>query len=162
MSNEYFQELSDAEYGKLKDAIALITVLIAGADGTIQKNELDWAAKVTKIRSYNMSEDLKEFYKEVGIQYADQLNEFFDSFPSTVEDRTRLISERISQLDPILAKLHPKVGARLYKSYLSFAKHVAKASGGFLGFFSINKQEAKLIGLPMLTPIFFKSDEEEE
>lgn len=161
MVNEYFQELSVSEYGKLKDAIALITVLIAGADGQVRQNELDWAAKVTKIRSYNMSEDLRSFYKEVGMTYAEKLDDYFESFPNSVDERTRLISERLSQLNPILAKLDPKVAARLYKSYLSFAKHVAKASGGFFGFFNINKEEAKLIGLPMLTPIVFDSDEEE-
>ncbi len=161
MNNEYFQELTDSEYQKLKDAIALITVLITGADGQVRQNELDWAAKVTKIRSYNMSEDLKAFYKEVGIHYSAQLDQYFESFPGSIEERTRLISERLAQLNPILAKLHPRVGARLYKSFLSFAKHVAKASGGFLGFFNINKEEAKLIGLPMLKPIHFADEEEE-
>lgn len=161
MTNEYFQELTESEYEKLKDAISLITVLIAGADGEFRQNELEWAAKVTKIRGYNMSKDLKTFYKEVGVHYAEKLDEYFNTFPETPEDRTRLISDRLSQLNPILAKLHPRVGSRLYRSYLSFAKHVAKASGGFLGFFNINKEEAKLIGLPMLTPVIFDDEEEE-
>lgn len=161
MMNEYFQDLNFEEYAKLKDAIALITVLIAGADGKVRQNELEWAAKVTQIRSYNMSEDLRGFYREVGLTYADKLENYFNSFPQSIEDRTRLISERLSHLNPILAKLDPKVASRLYKSYISFAKHVAKASGGFMGFFNINKEEAKLIGLPMLTPIKFTDEEEE-
>jgi len=161
MSNEYFQELSEAEYLKLIGAIPLITVLIAGADGEVRKNELEWAAKVTKIRGYKMTKDLAIFYKEVGLNYAEKLEECFKTFPETSSDSTRLISDRLSQLNPILAKLHPKTGAKLYRSYLSFAKHVAKASGGFLGFFTINSNEAKLIGVPMLNPVIWEDEEEE-
>lgn len=160
--NEYFQPLTEAEYAKLKDAVPLITVLIAGADGKIGQNELEWAEKVTKIRSYNMAEDMKSFYKEVGTDYTTKLDDYLKSFPENTEDRTRLISERLSQLNPILAKLDPKTGARIYKSLTSFAKHVAKASGGILGFFNINKHEAKLIGLPMIQPIISLNEEEEE
>ncbi len=159
---EQFNTLKEEEFEKLKDAVPLITVLIAGADGNIEKDQLEWANKVTKIRSYNMKAEMKAFYLEVGKTFAQKLQYYIDAFPSNVDDRTKLISDRLSHLNDILAKLEPEVGAKFYKSFTSFAEHVAKASGGFLGFFNINREEAKLIGLPMIHPIVSTADEEEE
>lgn len=161
MMNENFQILTTAEYNKLKDAIALITILIAGADGDVRQDELAWASKVTKIRSYHMKEDMKDFYKEVGLNYSDKLDMYFETLPASVEERTKLISDSLSELNPILEKLDIKVASRLYNSYLSFAEHVAKASGGFLGFFNINNEEVKFIKLPMIHSFLSQENEEE-
>jgi len=158
---DQFQSLTEEEFEKLKDAVPLITVLIAGADGEIHNDQLEWANKVTKIRSYNMKDEMKAFYLEVGKTFSDRLQYYIDAFPTNVDDRNKIISDRLSQLNEILAKLEPEVGAKFYKNFTSFAEHVAKASGGFLGFFAINKEEAKLIGLPMIYPIINASEEEE-
>jgi hypothetical protein len=134
-------------------------VLIAGADGKFDQKELDWAEKVANIRSYKMSEDLIGFYQEVGVDFSDKLVEYIGAFPTNVHDRTHIISDRLAGLNDILAKLDPRVGANMYKSLKSFAKHIASAHGGFLGFFTIGAEETKLIELEMLTPIEY--DEEE-
>ena len=154
---EYFKVLSPEEFDQLKDAISLITVYIAGADGDIDDDEIQWAEKVTNIRSYNLPEGLKGFYQEVGTEFADKLDQLKTSL-STVEARNEAAETRLSALNPILAKLSPKLGAELYKSYKSFAKHVAKASGGFFGFFSIGPKEAALLDLEMITPIEYDED----
>lgn len=156
---EYFKVLSDAEFDKLKDAISLITVYIAGADGEIDEDETKWAEKVTKIRSYNLPEKLASFYEEVGVDFHDRLENYMSSL-SDLETRNSTVEKALTDLNPILAKLPTKLGAELYSSYISFAKHVAKASGGFLGFFSIGPKEAALLDLEMITPIIW--DEEEE
>lgn len=150
---EYFESLQDSDYQKLKDAVALITVLISGADGDYDKEEISWAEKVTKIRSYKMSDDLIGFYQEVGKDFSEKLDGYIKDFPKDAHKRTDLISERLELLNPILAKLDPHVAYHLYKSYRSFAEHVAKASGGFLGFFSVSAEEGDLMKLPMLNEI---------
>lgn len=150
---EYFSSISDKDFSKLKDAIPLITLLIGGADGKLDSDEIAWAEKVTKIRSYKMSEDLIGFYQEVGADFSDKLAQYLNDFPSNVEDRNKLIAERLMELNPIIGSLDPKVAYHLYKSYTSFAKHVAKASGGIFGFFSIGPHEGELIDLPMLTKV---------
>jgi len=158
---EYFKALSDAEYERLKDSIALITVYIAGADGSIENDELVWADKVTKIRAYNLPEGLKGFYKEVGIEFQDKVDHFMNTLPKEVEQRNVVAEEELAKLNPILAKLNPKLGSRLYNSLLSFAKHVAKASGGLFGFFSIGPKEMKLLDLDMIEPIEYDEEEGE-
>jgi hypothetical protein len=156
----YFEMLDEAEYQQLKDALALITIYIAGADGSIEKEEMEWAEKVTEIRSYKMSEDLLGFYQELNADFHEKVNAYLRKLPGTTEARNTEIEARLASLNPIMAKLDVKVGAHLYKSYTSFAKHVAKATGGFLGFFSISPKEKALLGLTMITPII--SDDEEE
>ncbi len=159
---DQFNKLSAEELEKLLDAVPMIAVLIAGADGDIEDAELDWSKKVAHIRSYKMKADLQSFYEEVDKNYETKLNHFLSVLPAGTKERTRVISEKLSEINPILAKLDTEVGAKLYKSFLSFAEHIAKASGGIMGFFSINKAEAALIGLPMINPIIFESEEEEE
>ena len=143
------------------DAIPVITLLIAGADGVIDDDELEQSKKITKIRGFSGHEALQEFYDKVGEDYADRFDRWLKVIPKDTAERTEHLSSRIAQLNPILAKLDVVWGARMYDSYTSFAKHVAKASGGFWGFGSINKEEEALIGLPMLTPIVLPEEDEQ-
>lgn len=158
---EHFKVVSDSEFDQLKDAISLITVYIAGADGKIDENETEWAEKVTNIRSYSLPEGLKEFYEEVGVDFQTRLEHHMSTL-SDITVRNNTVAEKLTALNPILAKLPTKLGAALYSSYISFAKHVAKASGGFLGFFSIGPKEAALLDLEMITPIIWEEEEEEQ
>ena len=145
--------LTDDERQELFDAVPIITILIAGADGHIDPKELEWSEKLTKIRGYTGSQSLQEFYDKVGENYSDRLLRWQEVLPNETEERNADISARLTNLNPILAKLETELGAEFYKSFTSFAEHVAKASGGFLGFGSISSEEAALINLPMLTPI---------
>ena len=156
------EHLSQTEIEQLVDAVPLITILIGGADGKLDKDEKDWARKITEIRTYNSSDDLNEFYKLVGESYTKKVDSFLESFPNQIEDRTNLISEKLADLNEIMSKLDNTFGSELYESYKSFAEHVAKASGGFLRFFNVSNEEKKLIDLPMLTPIVPDSEEAEE
>ena len=151
---EGFGKLNDTQFQKTKDAIAWITILIAGADGEIDKEEKEWAAKVTKIRGYQYPTSLlMKFYEEVGAEYSNKLEDLLANAPKDSKERTDFSSKEIEQLNDILPHLDGNLGHHLSKSYKSFAKHVAKASGGFLGFMSIGSEEHKLVDLPMLNAI---------
>ena len=154
-----FSTLSTEEYDRLKDAIPLITILIAGADGKIDDKETSWAKKVTDIRSYSLPEQYRAYYLEIGETFSDRLNTLISTLPSGVEERSEAITAMLLPINATMEKLHPKVAADMYKEFVSFAKHVARASGGFLKFWSISAEEKRWIGLPMLKP--FIHDEEE-
>jgi hypothetical protein len=152
--NSIFSGLSKAEYQQLKDAFALITVYIAGSDGTIDSEETAWAEKVTDIRSYKMTDDLKEFYHGVHEEFENKVGHMITNMPkSNPSERNNMIAKQLEGLNPILAKLPIKTGAKLYSGLVSFATHVAKSTGGLFGFFSISAAEKELLGLKMLTPI---------
>ncbi len=150
---EYFKVIKESELNKLEDAIALITVYIAGADGDIDLEELEWAEKITKIRTYSTPDSLKGFYKEITPTYHDKVENLINQLKGDTAERNKYIADQLSELNPILAKLDTKLGAELTKSYRTFATHVAKASGGFLGFFSIGPKEAQLLDLDMIDTI---------
>ena len=156
---EHFKVLNDEEYKSLSDAISLITLLIAGADGDVVKEEVNWASKIAKIRSYSLPEQLNEFYKDVGLDFTERLDHYKHLTSSAVTVRMGEVEDKLAKINPIMAKLNPVLGATLYESYKSFAKHVAKSSGGFLGFFAVGPEEEKWIGLPMLTPIELPEEE---
>jgi len=155
-----FGNLSETQFQIAKDSISWITILIAGADGSIEQEETDWAAKVTKIRGYANPNELTEFYDEVGREFSNKLNHFMEHMPKDLSERQALLTRKIEQLNKVLPLLEDNMGHYLLNSYRSFAKHVAKATGGFLGFFSINSEEAQLIDLPMLEDIPFEEEEE--
>ncbi|HQV67800.1 MAG TPA: hypothetical protein PLC27_11865 [Saprospiraceae bacterium] len=159
---EYFNKLNNEEKVQLLDALPLITVLIAGADGTFEPKELEWAEKITHIRSYKLKKEMKAFYQEVDAGFIEKVQYYMEALPAGVEARTSLITERLAALNPVLAKMKPFYAYKLYQGFLSFASHVAKSSGGIMGFFTINPAEAKLVKLPMLTPILYTPNGEEE
>lgn len=157
-----FNNIIENEYDKLKDAIALITVLVAGADGKIDKDEKEWATKLTDIRSYSNAEELQPYYEDVGMDFEPKLSAFIDSLPSDTNERTKVITAKLALLNPIMAKLENQIGASLYKSYVSFAEHVAKASGGFFRFGTVSKEESNVMNLNMIDPIHYEEPQEEE
>ena len=158
---EGFERVSEEQFIILKDAIAWITALIAGADGDIDKEETEWAEKLTKIRSYANPNELTPFYQEVGLDFHDRLHHVLDTLPMGKKEREDILTSKLSQVNDAIKPLDNDLAYELYSSYLSFAKHVAKHNGGFLGFLSIDKDEEHLMHLNMIDPIILDSEEEE-
>lgn len=155
-----FEDLTDQQFDTLKKAVSWITILIAGADGNIDQDEKEWAKKITQIRSYSLPGDLHNFYQEVGKDFSAQLDALVAELPGDVKQRNQILTERLKTVNPVLQSWKDELAEELYKSFKSFAKHVAKSSGGFLGMMSISPEERKLIDLPMIDKVVF-SDEEE-
>ncbi len=147
------KNLSPEEQHSMLEAIPLITILVAGADGTIHEEELAQGEKITKIRSYDYHAQLKPYFQKVGENYTERLQQLIQELPDNTEVRQEEISQRLRQLNTILPKLDHGYAKLFYESLLTFARHVAKASGGVLGMMTINAKEHKVIRLPMLDPV---------
>ena len=148
-----FENISAEDLQILENAVPQIALLVAGADGQVDKEETDWAVKLTHIRTYSGDKDVQDFYKEVEANFNIKLNDLMkNASKDTTKRQLGLIAE-LSKVNPILAKLDPTVAYHVYHSYVTFAKSVAKAGGGFLGFGSISSAEERVMGLPMITPI---------
>ncbi|MFK7774839.1 MAG: hypothetical protein AB8F94_22050 [Saprospiraceae bacterium] len=159
---QHFDNLTEQEVSKMLNAIPLIAILIAGADDKIDYNEKKWAVKLANIRTFSNPDELHDYYSKIGVDFSDRLNQFIDELPSNTASRQQNISERLAELNSVFPKLDPHFGAKLYDSCVSFAKHVANASGGFLGFGRVSKAESEWMTLPMLEPILLPEEEEEE
>ncbi|MCF8237077.1 MAG: hypothetical protein K9I85_02895 [Saprospiraceae bacterium] len=160
MKQKLQEQLNQEEFNKLVAALSRVTILIAGSDGQFDEQEKEWAEKLTHIRSYNHPPALEGLYETADPVFSDQLAAMSKAYPEDLEQRNRQIQSDLAELNPILAKLDPKTGRAIYKSLKSFAKHIARSSGGFLGFGSISASEAKWIELPMINPIEDESEEE--
>ncbi len=145
----------------MKEAIPLITILVAGADGNIDSDERDWAEKVTNIRSYSLPEEYRGYYEEIARDFIEHLDRTILDLPAIVSERQLEISRRMTPLNHILGKLHGKVAAELYDEWRSFGKHVAHASGGFLKFWSVSAEEKKWMALPMLQEFTWDPESDE-
>ena len=156
---EQFKKLEQSEINHLLDAIPLITILVAGADGHIEIKETDWAKKIASIRSYASDLLLRDYYKSVDEVFDTRMSEYIQVLSNDVHERTKEIADRLTKLNDILPKIDQTYAAYLYKSFVSFAEHIAKAAGGFLSFFSISAEEKKLIKLGMLNPIEMPEEE---
>lgn len=150
---KYFEHLSAEEIQTLTDAPVLITILVGGADGNLDQAELDWANHLTEIRGYSHNESLRGYYDLVHVNFPEKINAALAALPAEQADREAAISERLSAINDILPKVDPSVAYRFYSSMLSFAGHIAKASGGFMRFMSVSGAEANWLSLSMLNPV---------
>lgn len=159
---DIFSGITADQYEQLKEALSLITILIAGADGKIDEQELNWAEKLTGIRTYAKPEELNAYYLDVEDGFEDRLSNLLSALPSDLAEREVEISQRLGGLNKVLSCLSNPVAFQLYDSFTSFARHIAKASGGFLRFGSISSAEKEWINLPMIDPIILEIPDEEE
>lgn len=155
-------KLTPHEQDQLREALPLIAVLIGKADNNLDLKEQALAKKVAHIRTFSSSDYLKDFYETVEETFDKTLADLEKELPAEAEARNKLISDRLGLLNPVLAQFHPKIGAELYRGFVRYAQEVAKASGGFLGFVSINPAEAKWVDLPMLVTIVHEDESTEE
>ena len=156
-----FEALTSDEKELMFDAIPLITLLIAFADGEMDDKERSWSEKITEIRSYSSHETLIEYYEVVGRNYQEKLDQMLSDLPDDNEKRMKEISNKLSGLNEILPKIDQVFAWRFYESLLTFASHVAKASGGFLGWSSVSKAEEEVIGLDMINPVVLEEEPED-
>ena len=137
----------------LYDAIPYVTLLVAGADGIIEDAELEKGEKVAHIRTFHFHQEWQEYYKKVDEHLHERLLELIRILPRQAQQRQEAISKELSKLNSILPLLEPKHAKHFYDGLLSFARHVAKASGGIVGWMSIGPKEAKVADLPMIEPV---------
>lgn len=148
-----FKNLNPAEVQDMYDAIALITILIAGADDEMDEVELAEAQRLADIRSFNNLGHIIAYYEHVQQNLAERINQLSQELSANVTARQAELRERLGRLNGILAKLPLPFGYLYYKDFLSFAHHVAEAHGGFLRYMTIGPKEAKVVDLPMIDPV---------
>lgn len=145
-----FKNLSEEEITALLDAPALIAVLIAGADNKIDEKEIDYSSKIAHFRAGNNDSVLQGYYAEVDKFISDAIAQQINTLPKELIDRQHILTEELTKINEILPKLDKDFASELYKSWLSFAESVAKASGGLWGYASVTPEEERLLGLSMI------------
>lgn len=155
-----FSPLTPEEQELMFEAIPLITVLVAGADGNIDERERHWSKKLANIRSWDRNNRLKAYYEQVDQHLARRVAELEQSLPSDIGAREAEISRRLEPLNDILSKMEQPFPYLYYRSFCTYAKSIAEASGGFIRYFTVGPEQDRVIDLPMLKPIHRPDNEE--
>ena len=145
-----FQNLSEEEIELMLQVPLLVTILIAGADGNIDKSEVSEAISIAKGKRTRARKELQQFYSEVAQDFEDKLKAMIHNMPSDQNKRAEDITAQLSKVNDILPRLEKSYATKFYESTKDLAKKIAEASGGILGYMSIGYEESKLINLDML------------
>lgn len=145
-----FKNLSEEECDLMYKVPALVTVLIAGADSDIDSNEIKEAISLTHLKKVTSREILAEYYEQVRGVFDQQLSEIISQFPDNTELRQHFIVQELEKVNELLQRTEFKFSVQLYASTVDFAKKIAEASGGVLGFMPVGYEESKWVSLPMI------------
>jgi hypothetical protein len=145
-----FSRLSGTEVELLLKAPILTSILIAGADGNIDRKEINQAIQVAQQNSKKSKARLMEFYQFVGEDFEDKLKVVIQSYPHNAEQRNAMIVQELAQLNNVFPKVEAAFAKALYSSMKDIARKIAESSGGLLGIKSVGQEEAQYVNLPMI------------
>ena len=144
-----FRGLEDTEIELLLKAPILVCILIAGADGTIDKKEVKEAITIAG-QLKNSTGVLSGYLRESAEDFEDKLKIVVQAYPYMADKRTPIIVEELKQLNKLWPRLGAEFSIALYTMLLKLADKIANSSGGLLGIRSVDEDEAKFINLPMI------------
>jgi hypothetical protein len=159
---DIFRKLSQEEIEVLTAAPALVTILVGAADGKLDGEERSWSEKLVRARSYAGQAALQDYYRAIAEGFWVKIQHEMSILPTDTDERSAVLSDRLGQLNPILAKLDHDLAYGLYKGLFGLAAETAKASGGFLRMGSVSSDEHEWVKLPMITPIKAPEGHEED
>jgi len=145
-----FDRLSHGEQEFMYKAPVLVAILIAGADGEIDRDEIQEGMAHAKMKQKMASQGMMELYREISEDFEDKLKIVLQSYPVEVSQRNALIVEELSQLNTVFPKIDRDLAKQYYQSICDLAMKVAKSSGGLLGMNSVGAAEARYVKLPMV------------
>ena len=128
----------------------LVCILIAGADGKIDKKEINEAMKFAEKKHRRSLSSVSILFKEIAMDFEDKFKILIQSYPYEATQRNPLIVEELVGINQIWRKVDSSFAHEYYKTLLSIAEHIAASSGGVLGYNSIGSEEAHYLKLSMI------------
>ena len=145
-----FDDLTSEEIELMHKAPILLSILIAGADDNIDRNEVRGAIELTSKKLKKAKSLLLAFYNEVAEDFEDKLRIVIQELPRKEAQRSPLIVNQLKGINEILMKLDKPFASEFYKSLREIALEVAHSSGGMLGLSKVGEKEARYLNLDMI------------
>jgi hypothetical protein len=142
-------KLSPGEVELVYKAPLLVCILIAGADGTIDRREIKKAINIVQKKQHG-ADSVSVLFKEIAQDFEDKLKVLEQGYPYEATQRTPLLIQELNVLNALWPKLPQSFAKGYYDILLMLAQEVASSSGGLLGMKSIGAEEAKLVKLTMI------------
>lgn len=144
------RNLNQQEMDLLAAAPVWVMLLIACADQNIEEKEVNRGKEIIRIKSFAEKSDVRFIYSDLESQMDNIIDQSLKSLSADGEERMIFISEKLEELNDVLAKIERSFAIQFYNSLRDLAIYVAQASDSFFGVISVNKEEKKYIKLPML------------
>ena len=144
-------KLTDAQTELVIKAPFLVCILIAGADGKIDKKEIKEAINIAQ-NKHKKAVQMQAFFKELATDFEDKLKILIQSYPYESTQRNPLIVTELAELNQCFSLLPPAFATEYYALLKDIAQGIAASSGGGLMGLgeSIAPEEAKYMHLPMI------------
>lgn len=144
-----FHSLNDSEIELALKAPILVCILVAGADGTIDRKELREAIAIASEQRNNHS-PLSSYFKLIAEDFEDKVKIVLQGYPHDPVQRNPVIIDELSRLNSLWPLLDKTFSIPFYELLLVLAEKIALSSGGILGIRAVGTEEAKYVSLPMI------------
>ncbi|QOI98196.1 MAG: hypothetical protein HRU69_12190 [Flammeovirgaceae bacterium] len=148
-----FDTLTKQELELAYKAPILVSILIAGADGTVDRREIIGAIQSVQKKLRRSTSSLATLLHEVASDFEDKIKLLMQEYPYESSQRNPLIVEELQRVNDLFTKLDPAFAHEMYNTLLAIAEKTARSSGGFLGLSKIGPEEARYMKLPMIKPV---------
>lgn len=142
--------LNDKDLDLLYKAPVLVCILIAGADGKIDRKEIKEAISFAEKKHRGSQTPVSILFKEISTDFEDKVKIVLQSYPTDLSKSNALITEELAELNNLWDKLNNAFAVEFYTALKEIAEKIASSSGGLLGYRSVDAKEAQLIQLPMI------------
>src|SRR5688572_16421487 len=115
----------------------LVCILIAGADGKIDKKEITEAMKFAEKKHKRSMSSVSILFKEISKDFEDKFKILIQNYPYEATQRNPLIVEELGGINQIWRKVDKSFAQEYYQTLLSIAEHIASSTGGVLGYNAI-------------------------
>src|SRR5437879_4028338 len=106
--------LTTEEQEFMHKAPILVCILIAGADGDIDRDEIKGAMSQARKRQKNSSDSMTQLYSEIGEDFEDKLKVLLQYYPLEVSQRNPMLVEELGRLNQLLPKIDRDFSVQFY------------------------------------------------
>lgn len=146
----YLENLSQSQAELLLKAPILVGILMAGADGEIDRTEINRALQVAQDKATGADENVARFFAFASEDFEDKFKVILQSYASDSHIRNKAITEELRMLNDIWPLLPLQTAGSLYTSLLEMAQRIASSSGGIMGLGRVSEEEKEFVNLPMI------------
>ncbi|HEX5170617.1 MAG TPA: hypothetical protein VFW11_15680 [Cyclobacteriaceae bacterium] len=144
-----FESLNDREVEIMFKAPILVCLLVAGADGNIDKKEINEAISIAG-RQARSRAVLLEYLQSASEDFEDKIMILKQSYPEEAAEREALIVKELTELNAVFPKISKTFAVQFYSMLKELALKVASSSGGWLGLNSVGSEEEQYLDLKMI------------
>ncbi len=144
------KRLKTEEQDLIYRAPFLVSLLIAGADGTIDRKEVREAIRFAENSLIGMDSALARLMREITADFEDKLKVLIQYYPYEATQRNPLIAQELEGLNALWSRIDKTLAIGFYTLLLDIAHHIAESSGGVMGIRSVGSEEARYVRLTMI------------